>query len=64
VVRSFLSADKARDSYGVVLQPDSNELDHKATEELREAMRSDRDQNLPVFDFGQPINRSDATLVL
>lgn len=64
VVRSFLSADKARDSYGVVLQPDSNELDHKATEELREAMRSDRDQNPPVFDFGQPINRSDATLVL
>jgi N-methylhydantoinase B len=64
VVRAFLSADKAKDAYGVVLNPDTNELDHKATEELRDAMRSARDQNPPVFDFGQPINRSDATLVL
>jgi hypothetical protein len=52
VRRGFLSIEKARDSYGVVIDVDGVNVDRSATEELRGGLRRDRPSPLPVFDFG------------
>ena len=52
VARRLLSADSARDDYGVVLQGTELSVDLRATEDLREGMRRNR-KALPLFDFGE-----------
>jgi N-methylhydantoinase B len=49
VRRGLISAESARDDYGVVL--DDGDLDADATAALREERRADRGE-LPEFDFG------------
>jgi N-methylhydantoinase B len=51
VARKLLSAEAARERYGVALSG-GLELDHKATEDLRESMRRTR-KPLPIFDYGE-----------
>ena len=54
-VRGLLSADAARDGYGVVLGAGGGrgrEVDRAATEDLRARMRRERG-TLPTFDFGE-----------
>ena len=52
VVRGLLTAEAARDGYGVALDGDGNEVDRAATDELRARMRRERG-TLPTFDFGE-----------
>jgi N-methylhydantoinase B len=52
VARELMSAEKAREDYGVVLSGAGLELDRRATEELREGMRRKR-KPLKLFDFGE-----------
>ena len=52
VVRGLLSAEAAREGYGVALNGDGTEIDRTATEELRGRMRRERG-TLPTFDFGE-----------
>jgi N-methylhydantoinase B len=52
VSRGFVSLDRARSSYGVVLQPATLAADIDATQTLRDEMRRSRAGALPVFDFG------------
>ena len=52
VVRGLLSAEAAREGYGVALNGDGKEVDRTATEELRGRMRRERG-TLPTFDFGE-----------
>lgn len=54
VVRELVSADKARADYGVVLDPDTGEVDGEATRTLRAEMRQRRGAT-PTFDFGPPL---------
>ena len=51
VARGLVSLEKAEKSYGVVIDPDTLEIDKKATEFLREEIRRTRDQ-LQAFNFG------------
>ena len=51
VERDLVSQEKARDSYGVVLHPETLELDKPLTEEVRSRMRNERG-DLPLFNFG------------
>jgi len=51
VARKLLSAERARQDYGVVLSGPRFELDHRATDELRESMRRKR-KSRQLFDFG------------
>jgi N-methylhydantoinase B len=51
VARKLLTADRARQDYGVVLSGPQFELDHRATDELRESMRRKRKLR-KLFDFG------------
>jgi len=52
VLRGFVSEQKARESYGVVLAKDATVVDGEATETLRRTLRANRRSPLPVFDFG------------
>ena len=52
VVRGLLTAEAAREGYGVALNGDGKEVDRTATEELRGRMRRERG-TLPTFDFGE-----------
>ena len=52
VVRGLLTAESAREGYGVALNGDGKEVDRTATEELRGRMRRERG-TLPTFDFGE-----------
>lgn len=51
VERGLVSLQKAKDSYGVILQSETLELDRPLTEELRSRMRNSRD-HLSLFNFG------------
>jgi N-methylhydantoinase B len=42
VARKLMSEAKAREDYGVVLSGSRQELDHRATDELRDSMRRNR----------------------
>ena len=52
VVRGLLTAEAAREGYGVALNGDGKEVDRTATEELRGRLRRERG-TLPTFDFGE-----------
>ena len=52
VVRGLLTAESAREGYGVALNGNGKEVDRTATEELRGRMRRERG-TLPTFDFGE-----------
>ena len=52
VVRGLLTAEAAREGYGVALNGDGKEVDRTATEDLRGRMRRERG-TLPTFDFGE-----------
>ena len=52
VARRLLSAEAARENYGVALGGAPVEVDAKATQDLRESMKRNR-KPLPVFDFGE-----------
>ena len=54
VLRELVSADKARADYGVVLDPDTGEVDVEATRTLRAELRQRRGAT-PTFDFGPPL---------
>ena len=54
VVRELVSADKARTDYGVVLDPDTGEVDVESTRTLRAELRQ-RHGATPTFDFGPPL---------
>ena len=64
VLRGFVSREKARDSYGVVLDPDSSTIDEEATHRLRDELRSRRPEKLPIFDRGAQRPREEAILTL
>jgi N-methylhydantoinase B len=51
VARRLMSADKARDEYGVVLSADGLQLDIRATRDLRANMKYGR-KPLELFDYG------------
>jgi len=48
VMDEFVSVKSAREDYGVVLYPKTYEIDYKATEELRDKLRQEREEPLPV----------------
>lgn len=52
VARKLMSAEKARDEYGVVLAGNRLEIDRRTTDELRDSLRRKRKQ-LKLFDFGE-----------
>jgi N-methylhydantoinase B len=52
VARRLMSAEAAREQYGVVLAGDGVVADLKATQDLRDTLRRRRGK-LPVFDFGE-----------
>ena len=52
VARKLMTAEKAREEYGVVLGGKRFEVDLRATEELRESLRRKRKQP-KLFDFGE-----------
>ena len=54
VVRELVSADKARADYGVVLDPNTGEVDVEATRTLRTDLRQRRG-TMSTFDFGPPL---------
>ncbi len=49
-VDELVSVDGARDDYGVVVE--NGRVDGQATQTLRTALRAQRGDELPVFDFG------------
>ena len=51
VIRKLVSLEKARRDYGVVLNPETLEIDHSATEERRAKIRQMRGP-VPTFTFG------------
>ena len=53
VLRRFVSVEKARAAYGVVVDPVSIALDESATEALRGELRADRPEEPDLFDFGE-----------
>jgi N-methylhydantoinase B len=54
VLRELISADKARRDYGVVLDPQTLQVDEAATQTLREQLAKERGP-LQTFDFGPPL---------
>ena len=52
VARKLMSETRAREQYGVVLSGGWLDIDHRATDELRESMRRNRKQPR-LFDFGE-----------
>ena len=52
VVRGLLTAEAAREGYGVALNGDGKEVDRAETDDLRARMRRERG-TLPTFDFGE-----------
>ncbi len=52
VARKLMSEAKAREQYGVVLTGPRLELDHRATDDLRESMKRNR-KTPKLFDFGE-----------
>jgi 5-oxoprolinase (ATP-hydrolysing) len=59
VLRRFVSAEKARDAYGVVVGDDATSVDEAATEALRAELRAARGEESDLFDFGDS-RRGDA----
>jgi 5-oxoprolinase (ATP-hydrolysing) len=64
VVRRFVSVEKAREQYGVILEPATVELDEQATESLRDELRRQRPEKPPLFDLGRSLQRSEVRLEL
>jgi N-methylhydantoinase B len=64
VIRGFVSVEKARDSYGVVVHKETGAADLTATESMRKAERAARPETLPVFDFGENKSRHSVPLTL
>jgi N-methylhydantoinase B len=64
VLRGFVSVENARESYGVVVDPETRTVDEAATADLRGRLRAERPHDAPVFDFGQPRRREEVELVL
>jgi len=60
VARRLLTADKARQDYGVVIAGDKNALDGRATDDLRQSMLTTR-KPLDLFDFGEARHRRKAS---
>ena len=56
VARSLMSAEKAREDYGVVLTGPDIGLDQRATEDLRASLAQSR-KPLELFDFGERRSR-------
>jgi N-methylhydantoinase B len=56
VARGFVSPQGALEDYGVVLAPDTLEIDKAATE----ALRQDRTAILPLFDRGPTFPQGEA----
>ena len=56
VLRRFVSAEKARASYGVVIDAQTLAVDLEATAALRDRMRAERPETPPLFDFGETAN--------
>ena len=54
VRRGLVSAQRARDDYGVAVSADGLSIDHDETERLRSALAASRPDPIPVFDFGVP----------
>jgi N-methylhydantoinase B len=52
VMRRFVSIEKARDAYGVVLEEESLAVSESATTALRDQLRAARDPDPELFDFG------------
>ena len=52
MVRGLLTAEAAREGYGVALNGDGREVDRAATDDLRARMRRERG-TLPTFDYGE-----------
>ena len=52
VARKLMSAEAARELYGVVLNGEARELDIRATQDLRESLKRSRPTPLP-YDFGE-----------
>jgi N-methylhydantoinase B len=42
VINGYISVEQARQDYGVVIAPDTFEIDAEATQKLRDALRSNR----------------------
>jgi N-methylhydantoinase B len=61
VARKLATADAAREHYGVVVAGNNNELDQRATQDLRDSLKRGR-KTLPVFDFGDRPNGNGARL--
>jgi 5-oxoprolinase (ATP-hydrolysing) len=64
VLRGFVSPEAARESYGVIVDPNTFEVDEAASAKLRTELAAARSQNGAVFDFGKQRPREEATLVL
>jgi 5-oxoprolinase (ATP-hydrolysing) len=59
VLRGFVSLEKARSTYGVVLEPESSAVDAQATDSARAELRSQRPETLARFDFGNAVWRGE-----
>ncbi|MEA2227504.1 MAG: hypothetical protein QOF04_1134 [Solirubrobacteraceae bacterium] len=64
VLRGFVSVENARESYGVVIDADTLEVDDDATTELRDELVAERPDETPVFDFGDQRPRDRTKLLL
>lgn len=53
VLHGLLSAEDAASEYGVILQGEMREIDHRATEEFRAGLNRDRNRG-KLFDRGDP----------
>jgi N-methylhydantoinase B len=60
VLRRFVSVEKARDEYGVVIDRESMTVDSAATEARRDELRRVRGENTELFDFGSTRRGSEA----
>jgi hypothetical protein len=52
VLRRFVSIEKARSDYGVVIDPETLGVDDRGTASLRQELRQRRPQARDLFDFG------------
>ena len=55
VLRELVSAEKARNDYGVVIDAETQQVDEEATRHLREKMAQNRSEE-QIFDFGPPLS--------
>jgi N-methylhydantoinase B len=54
VMRGLVSVEKAKNDYGVIISPDTHEIDSAATDTLRAEMKEARGA-VKAFDFGPPL---------